>query len=268
MEKINDYYHYTQLMRNGFYDKLFFIDKLFEHWESLVDFGCAEGFQTKLIAKTFTDKAIYGYDPDKGMILLAQNSGDWLGNTNFSISKEILKGKDVILFSSVLHEVYTYNADSINEFWSTAFAPDRKYVIIRDMMYSDKSTTNLELKHSVRRQGCQNQVIKYVEKIKALGELERFQNIFGSIDNPKCLIHFMLKLPYINSPNWNREIHEDYLSVSIEMIEKLIPLGWEIEFKEEYQLSWLKYWWREEVGINNFPYNTHTKYIIRNNNLK
>ena len=104
MYDIKDYHRYTTLMRNGFYDKLFFIDKIFGQWKTFLDFGCADGFLTKMIAEIFPDKQIIGYDKSPEMIARAIGSGSMPGNVTFTTSLPT-SGIDIIYFCSVLHEI-------------------------------------------------------------------------------------------------------------------------------------------------------------------
>ena len=121
MEQIQNFDAYIKLMRNGNYDKLFFVDKLFGEWETFLDFGCADGSQTLAIAEVFTDKQIIGYDPDEKMIQLAKENllKSNLKNVSFTSNLEAtLKKKiDILFLSSIIHEVYSYqSAESIDKF--------------------------------------------------------------------------------------------------------------------------------------------------------
>ncbi len=258
MEQITDYHRYTTLMRNGFMDKLFFIDKLFDHWSSFLDYGCADGFQTKMIANIFPEKRITGYDKDEEMINRARFTGTMQGNVSFTSELQWIQSYDVIYLSSIMHEVYSYakTPKEIQEFWQMVFHPSRKTVIIRDMMYSDKILDSGDEKMVFN-------IIKHCEERGILGEMTRFEEHFGSMGlSKKNIIHFLLKYPYIDSPNWMREVHENYLPLSIESLSNLIPEGWVIDYKELYTLPYLKWRWRKAFRID-VPYTTHAKIIIR-----
>jgi hypothetical protein len=261
MEKINDYYRYTQLMRNGFYDKLFFIDKLFEDWKSLIDYGCADGFLTKMIANIFPDKAIMGYDDSEEMIKLAYSSGDKPNNVRFTSA---FTGADVIYLSSMIHEVYSYKKDQkgIDFFWGMVFNNRRRYVVIRDMGVRYDPTPKFDTTDTILA------IKNYCRRINAIGEVFRFEEKFGKLEGfPYQVLHLLLKLPYISSPNWNRELNEDYIPISFDrLMNSYVPENWEVEYSELYQLPYLKYWWKKEIGIT-VPYTTHMKLIIKNKNF-
>ncbi len=264
METISDYNRYTQLMRNGFYDKMFWIDKIFDPWQSLLDFGCADGFQTKILAQIFPDKQVVGYDSDPDMINRARFTGSLPGNVRFTENPEEIPSGDVMYLSSIIHEIYSYNKiDQVNEFWQNVFTKDRKFVIIRDMGYS-------EMINTVSRTICNYRTMErlhtWFQDNGYGGELLRFEEHFGDIKEMKNLIHLLLKYPYVNSPNWMREVHENYLPVSIEEIERIAHKeGFVTDYKEQYTLPYLKWKWRTELGID-LHYNTHVKLIFRNTN--
>lgn len=261
MQQIQDYYRYTELMRNGFYDKLFFIDKLFGDWKTFMDYGCADGFSTKILANIFPDKYIIGYDEDPQMILRARVNGSMPGNVKFTtIVNEVC---DVLFLSSVTHEVHSYKTmEEVKEFWNIVFNPKRKYVIIRDMVRPDNILHNI---------GTYVRAVQaYCLRMGLSGQLERFEQIFGTITRPEHLVHFMMKYLYIDSPNWNREIIEHYHSVGTGILthKGYVPPNWSVEYKELYTLPYLKHRWREDFQITDFPITTHGKYIFRNETLK
>lgn len=258
MEQINNYYRYTQLMRNGFYDKLFFIDKLFRKWGSMVDYGCADGFLTKLIADIFPEKQLIGYDRDERMINYARFTGSMPNNVQFTSNRKLIREAHGIYLSSVIHEVYSYSHAHVNEFWDDVFSPERKFVVIRDMILPKfEPLTNFD--------EMVNAILTYVSKINAVGELKRFGEHFNwnGMESSIQAIHFLLKMPYIYSPNWNRELFENYIPISdYDFQVGVIPIGWEIFYEEHYTLPYLKFWWKENLGID-VPYDTHSKYIIQ-----
>jgi len=265
MEQIQDYRRYTELMKNGFYDKLFFIDKLFGDWNTLVDFGCADGFSTKIIATIFPNKKIIGYDSDEKMIYRARNTGQLPGNVNFTTKREITETADVMFLCSVTHEIHSYQTiEEVRNFYNYVFNDNRKYVILRDMVYNySRSSLWTEVQ--------EKKVREYCDKRNITGELERFENLFGSISRTECLLHFMMKYLYIDSPNWSRELNENYLGVNTKTLshQGYLPINWEIDYKELYILPYLKHKWEEDFGITGeipMPLNTHGKFIFKNKN--
>lgn len=261
---IADVTHYTNLMRNGFMDKLFFVDKLFSPWKSLVDYGCADGFLTKLVGKIFPDKMIIGYDEDVRMITRASVTGEVVENVSFSANDQIHYHPDVINLSSVLHEVYSYKSqEEVKEFWKEIFQPKRKYVIIRDMIY-DSASYNSHCGHLHVR--LQEAVREHAARTNTSGELKRFEEIHGDVYSPRSMVHWLTKYLYVNTPNWEREVKENYMSVDISSVYEQMPEGWEIAFREKYTLPYLGHRWREDFGMR-IPAKTHVKMILHNHNI-
>jgi len=266
IEEIKNYHRYIDLMKNGFYDKLFFIDKIFTEWNTLLDYGCADGFTTKILATIFPNKRIIGYDIDEKMINIARNTGEYPGNISFTNDKNILENTDVIFLCSVVHEIFAYQTiDEVKKFWKMVFCKNRKYVIIRDMI----SNYN---RSPIWANTQEKKVREYCNKNGINGELQRFENIYGSISRPECLLHFMMKYLYINSPNWDRELCENYMGLNNHILshDGYVPHNFDIDYKELYILPYLKHRWKEDFGIEGelpMPLNTHGKFIFKNKEL-
>lgn len=255
MEQIADYSHYTRLMRNGFYDKLWFVDKIFGDWHTLVDYGCADGFFTKLLGSIYPDKQIIGYDSDPKMVETAQYTGQKMANVTFTNTPP--KG-DLLVLSSVLHELYSYGTEEeIKGFWQYVYGTGFKFIVIRDMC----ELLQPPLPESTLKR-CAKKVTDWAYKNHLLGEIYRFEELFGPIAaSSKNLTHFLLKYLYINSPNWNREIAEDYMSVHILDIINAKPADYEFTHREGYNLPYLRMKWLQDFQIGDIQ-ETHCKIII------
>lgn len=256
--EIRDYHRYVTLMHNGFYDKMFFVNKLFENWSSMIDFGCADGFLTKIIAQVFPEKQIYGYDDSKEMISTALNTGEMPENARFVFSSP--GNCDIINLSSVLHEIYNKEED-IKKFISFIKDTNPRCIIIRDMQLNDKYC-------SISARGL-TQIVKNVrewtEKVNKKGELIRYEMIYGDIHHIKSLQQFLLKYPYIDGPNWDRELNEDYSLFSYKNLIKRLEnegLKYTPSYYEEYCLPYLKHKWKKTFGLEDNKFLTHVKTIL------
>lgn len=254
MEAIKDYNRYTTLMRNGFYDKLFFVDKLFGEWSSFLDYGCADGFLTKLIAEIFPDKNVYGYEASE-IYRDNYSIGSLPDNVHFS---ERVRQTDVILLSSVLHEILHYGKiDEIAKFWYFVFNSGYKYIIIRDMICMENANSWLSVTDALV-----SKVTKWCSSNGFYGELLRFEEVYGDIAQPKAMLQFLLKYMYISSPNWNRELQEDYLHLNYSSLMKKIPPFYTVDYSEVYTLPYLQHKWAEDFGaVPSFK--THIKMILK-----
>ena len=77
MNRISDLDIYLTRMQRSILDKMFFIDKIFEPFKYILDFGCANGELIKAMEPMFPDYTYLGYDLSPEMIDAArQNVSD------------------------------------------------------------------------------------------------------------------------------------------------------------------------------------------------
>ena len=252
MQKIADYGMYTELMTRGFYDKLFFVDKLFGDWHKLIDYGCADGTLTRMIKGVFPDKSIMGYDRDPTMVEEAREKHGSAGVT-FTASLGEARG-DVLYLSSIIHEVYSYCSDEqIDEFWDYVFRTDFKQIVVRDMVFDEDIERDSDI-NSVRK------IYNWCHQESFHKYLKEFECINGKITNFKNLLHFLLKHEYV--ANWNREVRENYLPLSVQTFYNLIPACFRVDYVESYTLPYLKHLWEKKFGLF-IDEKIHSKFIIR-----
>jgi hypothetical protein len=245
-------------MRNGFYDKLFFIDKLFDDWHTFMDYGCGEGFVTQMIGKIFPGKIITGYEENENMLKIDKYANEVCDNVSFTSH---LSGQefDIVCLSSVIHEVYSYNeVKTIDAFWDYIYSTTKKYIIIRDMTHHSMQVFT---QVSDERQ---SRLRDHTQAIGAKYDLEKFELRFGTIGNARNFVHWLLKYTYHTSPNWHRELHENYLPVSVEDLISKAPNNWSVFYKNLYQLPYFTHLWAKDLGIT-VPYNTHCNIILKRN---
>jgi len=256
---IADYDVYNKGMAMSSSDKLFFLNKV--DADVIVDFGCANGFILQKIKESNPNITIIGYDLDQNMLDEARKKvgDDVLLTTNWNeVLEEIKKHESpLLLLSSVIHEVYSYSHSKIvKKFWeSQVFGNNFKWVAIRDMMPS------IDIKKQIDFQDD-------LEKIKEKSNpeiLTSFEKRWGTIDNYRTMIHYLLKYRYIE--NWAREVNENYLPITVETFKKKIPSGWRIVYEEEFSVKFLTNQIRTDFGIN-LNVDTHAKFVLRNTKFK
>jgi hypothetical protein len=247
---------YINQMNSTISDKIFFADRI--NFDVIVDFGCADG-STLLKIKQLNPKIkLIGYDIDDDMISKAKaNLPNALITNDWNrVVSEIQKYKSPLLnLSSVIHEVYSYsNSNSIKSFWNNVFGGDFKYISIRDMIPSceinrDEISTFKDDTSKVRR--MTNQKL-----------LSSFENKWGHIsDNYRTFIHYLLKYKYTD--NWNREVLENYLPITLETLISKIKDGYKIVYQENFILPFFKKQIKNDFNID-ILHTTHTKMIIKN----
>ena len=108
-----------------------------------------------------------------------------------------------------------------------------------------------------------------VRKVKSKSDklyLDSFEKNWGTINNSyRTFIHYLLK--YRFTDNWDREVKENYLPVSLETLKLKIPSDYKIVYEEDFLLPFLKQQVKKDFNIE-LVHSTHTKMVIKNNNFK
>lgn len=259
---ISNYDQYIAGMNTTMSDKLFFSDLI--NYDVIVDFGCADGTFLENLQRMNPNLKLVGYDLDPTMLDIASRK---LGNNviltdDWNEVRNAVNGyKNPLLnLSSVIHEVYSYSTSKvIKYFWENqVFGGDFKYITIRDMIPSV----------TIGR----NEINNFKEDVKRVRQkadksyLLSFEDRWGSINNNyRAFIHYLLKYKYTD--NWDREVNENYLPVSLETIKTKIPSDYKIVMEEDFVLPYLKQQVKKDFGVE-LTHSTHTKMIIKNNKFK
>lgn len=252
---IADFETYNARMGKGLIDKLFFVDKIDPDF--VLDFGCADGSLLKVLRTWYPNAKLVGYDIDPKMVELANKERD--ENLNFTsdweqVSSYLSSFKEktsAILLSSIVHEVYHYQEPSeVDAFWSKVFSGDFNFVVFRDMIPG----------RSINRHSDIDDVTKIYRNFLHTKQLQDFENIWGSIEDNRSLTHFLLKYKY-ETPNWEREVKENYLPLYREDLLAMIPMGYDVIYHEHFVLPYIKRTVKQEVGIE-MKDPTHLKLIL------
>lgn len=256
---ITDYEVYNKGMAMSYDDKLFFLNKV--DADVIVDFGCANGYILQKIQEANPNVVVIGYDLDKNMLTQARQKvgEDVLLTTNWDeVLEEIKKYKSpLLLLSSVIHEVYSYSHTKIvKKFWeSQVFGINFKWVAIRDMMPSINIKDEKDISSDVEK----------IRKKSNPDILESFEKRWGVIDTYRTMIHYLLKYRYIE--NWDREVNENYLPISVETFKKKITRGWKIVFEERFSVKFTKDEIKKDFDID-LKVKTHAKFVLMNTNFR
>lgn len=248
---INKYDVYNARMSLSMFDKLFFLDKT--DATLFVDYGCADGTLLKHLNDYLPEAILVGYDNDSNMLNHAiknlpppkaafySNWEDLVDYTrNPPKSRWPNAPKRALILSSIVHEVYHYSEPKeIDTFWTKIFAAEFDYIIIRDMIPSE----------TIDRSSDVNDVMKVLRKYRDTKELKDFERRWGSITNNKNLAHFLLKYTY-TTPNWDREVKENYIPLYFEDLLAMIPNQYSVLFSEHNVLPFIKRQVRTDFGID------------------
>lgn len=250
--KIKDYEQYNSSMTKTLLDKIFFMDKI--EFDVLVDYGCANGALLKFLAMLFPENTYVGYDIDPAMIEQAQEEApeNCSFTTNWQeVEKLINKRTSTVLLSSVIHEVFAYGTrKDVDTMWSRIYTSGFDFIVIRDMI---PSTTIDKI--------SQINDVKNIMKKGTSNTLHDFEQVWGSIEQNKNLIHYLLKYRYVD--NWDREVRENYFPITREELLTTIPEEYYIDFHEHFILPFLRNVVKKDFNIT-IKDNTHLKLILRN----
>ena len=235
-------------MAKSIQDKLFWLN-IIKDFDSVVDYGCADGSLLKMLHNSIPDVLKIGYDIDSNMIDAAQkNFPEAIFTTR--MLKIAPTDHTVLNCSSVIHEVYSYakSSDCIEDFWSIVFCSNYKYISIRDLCISK------EIPYWTNREN----LLKVMQKSDRT-QIEDFVKFHGSLNLTKNYIHYLLKYRYKN--NWQREVRENYLPITLEELLEKIPNTYKIKYLNHYTLPFTQEQIYKDFGVS-LGHNTHVKLLL------
>lgn len=248
---IHDLSIYLHRMQKSVLDKMFFIDKVFEPFSTIVDFGCANGELIKALQAFFGEYTYIGYDLSHEMIEAAKENvkeaaffTEWDKiDTDFSDS--------LINISSTIHEVYSYSApEDVELFWKRVFESGFKYITIRDMMLAEDALAPADPRD----------LEKIRTNFKFRRQLEEYESIWGPVQTKKDLVHYLLKYSY--TQNWDREVRENYVPLTLEDLHARIPTNYEITYETHFILPYTAWQIKRDFDID-LTIPTHIKIILK-----
>ncbi len=253
---INNIDVYLDLMQKGMGDKLFFKDRLSSEVDTFVDFGCADGTMLRVLNALDSSKRLIGYDISERMIEIAKANAPGI---EFFSNWEDIKidfSNSCLILSSVIHEVYSYGtAEDVEMFWKRVFSSGFRYVVIRDMMFSELDEQPIDL--------CEKAKIADNDSYSEV--LESFEKVNGEITSSKQLLHFLLKYQYFD--NWEREVRENYLPTSLEELLTKIPDNYEQVYFSHETLPYIAACIKRDFNIA-LNMKTHVKIILEHKENK
>lgn len=261
--KISSFASYNANMKKSLMDKIYFIDKT--EATVFVDFGCSDGELIKFMNALFPEYTYIGYDISEEMIEAARVNitggsdinlpnnihlySEWDAVDRY-LDKFYPRAKKAIILNSVIHEVYSYSTLlAIDTFWEVVFGGMFDYVVIRDMLPS----------MSINKKSNINDIAKVRRKANK-SHLSDYENHWGSINENKNLVHFLLKYRWVE--NWEREVKENYFPIYVENFMEHITDEYVIDYYEEFVLPYTKRQILKDFGVE-LKDNTHIKCILR-----
>lgn len=268
--KINNSDYYCSEMSKSLLDKIFFMDKIFEPFETILDFGCADGALLALCKKLFPEYRYVGYDNSPEMIAKAKElHPDIEFYSDFDDAIAAVNVKETILvLSSVVHEIASYcTKEEATRIGNKVFCSGFKYICIRDMLYSvnigDIDAFEFdELIDLASRVRHLKWVVENHSNPRVRECLKEYESVWGRLEDgnfTKNAAHFLFKLLYMNSPNWDRELKEDYLPYSGFELQRILheniffrkenAIKYRETFYESYKLPYIIHKLKCDIGL-------------------
>lgn len=249
MTPINNMQVYNAGMRKSMMDKIWWIDKIDDSVDTVVDYGCADGTLLSMVHEINSDLKLYGYDFNEDMIELAiANVESGRFSSNYDKIVATSGNTSVLVASSVFHEIENY-APNIEEEYDRIFNNNYKYIAIRDMFISERSCGIADplIVAKVRQQFDYNKI-------------QEFETHIGPIDYNENLLQFFLTYRY--KENWDREVRENYFPYTIEQFLYRIPNYYEVVYFEHYTLPFIQEQVFKDFGVQ-LMYPTHGKILLK-----
>ncbi len=254
---IANHARYAIAMRRSMMDKLFFMDKIGNGVKNILDWGCADGALIEYMHQMFPEHFYMGYDIDPKMLAIAKaafeafpmqmEASDDLADF---VAHRHGRTPDVVVLSSVIHEIYSYSLKEIDEFWDTLFDRIRpQYIVVRDTSVA-WTTSRPSDPISVAR----------IKQLFDREKITQWESKWGSLHENWSLVHFLLTYRY--AENWEREYRENYLPISVEEMLARFPKEYVPTFVEHYTLPFLREQVMKDFGIQ-LQDRTHLKLILK-----
>lgn len=249
MPEINNYEVYTTRMQKSVYDKMFFVDKIFDaNIDTFIDFGCADAELICHLRVFMPDVRFIGYDIDDTMIAKARRKAPWAEFYSNWDDIKVDPSRTIVNLSSVLHEIYHYCAPGgIEQFWHRIMTPGFAYITIRDMFMPQALPCGDIWRQKVINAGYKS-------------KLNDFETHWGPVRNTADMMHFLLKYKY--TENWEREVRENYMPLSPAALHKRIA-GYTVQYEHFGALPYIVHQVKKDMDIDVSYIPTHLRLILR-----
>lgn len=242
---------YLERMAGPVKEKLMVARYVPKRAKRILDVGCADGSITLHLAQLFPDAEVLGIDLNERFVEAAQKKAEEEGVTNVRYEHVYLRDLlarseryDAVTFVSVLHEFFSYGEGISSVLKAVADAHELLNgggrIIVRDMV----APSYFKDMHVV-----DSLVGKVAAKSDLAPFLETFSKRYGPLEDLRVVNHFLLKSLYTD--NWDHEMDENYLGVSLEEYKSLFTLlGMQVLHAKNYLIPFLRETWEREFGLS------------------
>lgn len=242
---------YEERLGGALDDKLRILNYIPEGAKYVLDVGCHTGQLTMAMANRHPSAVFHGIDVDKEAIKKAHKKS--IGHTyNTMFVTHYLRDMlsmsqkyDAVVFSSVLHEIYSYGQgmSSVVKALADAYEllkPGGR-IILRDMPGVPNRATR-QVSDAIK-----------VDSVESHEKLLDFERVYGNIvdADSNSFGHFLLKSLYYD--NWETEMKENYTAIDFIQLNNFLRnvLGMEEVTTQIYTLGYLHNNWLRRFGIQN-----------------
>lgn len=230
MEKINNLNIYLSRMDKTLYDKCWWIDKIDDSIDTVVDFGCATGNLYNMIVRLSGDKYRYiGIDNSAEMKEQFKANGEFYSSLEEALPHFNPK-TTILVLNSVIHEIFSYVVDP-EDFIKKILNVEFQYIAIRDMYKIKQPFSDLDpLFYWYYRN-----VIELSNWSEQWQEFLSYSTHLDDLNNQ--VKEFLLK--YFYAENWERECKEKYLHPWEHYFTFMVP-HYQIEFENEFYIPYIR----------------------------
>lgn len=93
-------------------------------------------------------------------------------------------------------------------------------------------------------------------------KLNDFESVWGKIYTQHDIVHYLLKYKY--TENWEREVQQNYVPITLEQLLDKILDGYEVTYFDHFTLPYIAWQIKKDFGIE-LTTPTHVKLILRRN---
>lgn len=263
---MRDYETYYKSMGANVHEKIdFIVDELNTNdYTKVVDIGCADGQVTKALAVLFPKITFIGLDTNE-QVIKSNIKNNILENVSYLVpnpveNKRLYDDNTLVIFSSVLHEMFTFMKDEqiIKLIYETT---DARAVAIRDMRYSVTLEDKEPLRPVYYRDYDKEKIREFFLLKGAVPHgLQEMNSLFlASVYNNMHTLEFLLKYQY--QANWQEELKENYFSTDWNLLDRLYT---NIDFSQVYYKLYInQYLVNKLPDIKKLSNSTHCKVIYK-----
>lgn len=267
MDNIQDINSYVRSMSTTLIDKCWWLDKIPDTIDTIVDYGCAQGDLAIYVDSVYPGRFKYiGIDNSPEMLALASHNhhlhfgkdSEFYSEIS-GISNKCDTSKAILVLNSVMHEIFSYLTDGeCNALFAEMFGAGFYGIAIRDMYMPSIQAGDLDLPKcfdaikSSPYEGMWYEYNVYVSKNPQRKSLwfEKEEII---------LSEFLMKYRYVG--NWKREMKETYFWNWVSHIRQAFENGYAITYDERFSIPFIRERIMSDFGIE-FNIDTHRRVLL------